>query len=192
MKKVIFFALIATLSSCLYTKQAAIRKFCVPTPVNIDSTWKINGVVLDSAHTGSFFLKDSCDVLRMLYDSLVAQGSYIIDTPVYDVEPVFPTIKDSTTLQPRKSERNKWAVIYKDSVVVVKFRLSKSGQFQFDVEKLQREIPYQAKANFKRQLQQPCPPPPDLPRWHKWVTYVFGFLVVWFAVSLILFFALKR
>jgi hypothetical protein len=155
-KPILLISAICLLTSC-YTRKQAIRKFFVPTPINVDTTWKITGSVTDSAHTGTFFLNDSCDVLKRLYDSLIASGSYVVDTTVYIKDSVLPGIKDSTISPPRKPLSNKWAVIYKDSVVLVKFRLSKSGQFQFDVEKLQREIPFKADANFKGVFNSPCP-----------------------------------
>lgn len=175
MRRLIYIVLLLQLTSC-YTKQQAIRKFCVQTSTNIDTSWKISGEVIDSNHTATFQIKDSCGIFKQLYDSLINSGKFVVDTSYQ---------KNDSPNKNNAPRATKWAVLYTDSIFTVKFRVAPNGNAQFDVVKHERKIPYQAHANFKTVVTSPCPPPPPLPWWHKWAVYLFYFLV-FFAVIILL------
>lgn len=172
MRALLIISSLLLLTSC-YTKQQAIKKFYVPEPINIDSAWKINGTVKDSAHTAKIVLNDSCGIFKALYDSLINSGNFVIDTTVND------TAKGDKNNVPRAT---KWAVLYRDSVFTVQFRIAPNGQAQIDIKKHAREIPYQAQANFKKVINQPCPPPKEIPWWHKYLVAMFVMLLLAFGV----------
>lgn len=168
MRALIFITSLLLLTSC-YTKNQAIKKFCVPAPTNIDSSWKINGEVVDSPHTGTFEINDSCGLLKQLYDSLINSGKFVNDTSVK---------QNDTPAKNNASRATKWAVLYNDSVFTVKFRIAPNGKAQVDVVKHERKIPYQAQANFKTVVTSPCPPPAEPPWWEKFVS-----VLQWFALG---------
>lgn len=176
MRGLIYIVLLLQLTSC-YTKQQAIRKFCVETSTPIDTSWKISGEVIDSNHTATIELKDSCGIFKQLYDSLINSGKFVVDTSYQ---------KNDSPNKNNAPRATKWAVLYTDSVFTVKFRIAPNGKAQVDVVKHERKIPYQAQANFKTVVTSPCPPPPPLPWWHKYVTPIFYALLFWFFVTILI------
>lgn len=180
MRALIFITSLLLLTSC-YTKNQAIKKFCVPTPINIDSSWKINGEVVDSPHTGTFEINDSCGLFKQLYDSLINSGKFVIDTSVN---------QNDTPAKNNAPRATKWAVLYNDSVFTVMFRIKSNGKAQVDVVKHERKIPYQAQATFKKELTQPCPPPTEPPWWHKIIVTAFYVLIS--LVIVLIFILIKR
>lgn len=175
MRALIFITSLLLLTSC-YTKNQAIRKFCIETKTPIDTSWKISGDVVDSSHAGSFELNDSCNVLKNLYDSLINSGKFVSDT-------THP--KNDSPTKNNDPRATKWAVLYNDSVFTVKFRISPNGKAQVDIVKHERKIPYQAQANFKTVVTSPCPPPKEPPWWHKYLVATFYILITVFIWSLI-------
>jgi hypothetical protein len=182
MRALIFIASLLMLTSC-YTKNQAIRKFCVPTPINIDSSWKINGEVIDSSYSSRFELVDSCDYLKNLYDSLINSGNFVNDSS---------NKQSDTTPKNNVPRAAKWAILYTDSVFTIKFRVTPNGKAQVDISKHERKIPYQAQATFKKELNQPCPPAKEPPWWHTYIIGLFLFLALWFAVSIALLSVTRR
>lgn len=168
MRALMFITSLLLLTSC-YTKRQAIRKFCVETKTPIDTSWKINGDVIDSSHTGRFEINDSCGTFKHLYDSLLNSGKFVIDTSHQ---------QNDSPVKNNAPRATKWAVLYTDSIITVKFRIAPNGKAQVDVVKHERKIPYQAQANFKTVVTSPCPPPAEPPWWEKFVI-----VLQWFALG---------
>ncbi len=183
MNRLAFIAVLACLlSSCLYTKNAAIRKFCIASPISIDRSGFVKGNVVDSPHTALIEIKDSCDFFKNLYDSLVNTGKFVTDST---------EIKSDSSDKNINPRATKWAVLYSDSIVTVKFRITKYGKAQIDVTKHERKIHYEAPVHFKTVVSQPCPPEKELPWWHDYVVALFAILFLVIIVSILAYFIFR-
>ena len=131
MKALIYIASILLLTSC-YTKNQAIRKFCVP------------------------LVKDT---IITIHDS--------VKVPISQVDTVFLQQHSDTVVVENDSVRVEY-IRYRDTVYL-------RGIAKPRTIYITKKIPVKVTS--------PCPPKEELPWWHRYIKYVFGFLALWFLVT---------